>query len=205
MEDTVIVHAKHGDFIIDKEDLSKIQKYKWVLTDNGKGHLKFQGHLPNEFRHLVSIPQVIFGQPAPRGFYYDHVDRDIFNNRKSNFRLATPRENGRNLTQNPHNTSGFTGVYRYTTRSGRVYWRASIHYNTSVHLGDYAELVDACWARWVGEWIVYREFRNPKNAQRLWTEGIKSEHKDEIYGRVLDIVWRQILPRIEAEQKKEDP
>ena len=89
------------------------------------------------------------------------------------------------------------GICRFQNK-----WRAYIHYNGFVHLGDYQNLEDACWARWVGEWIVYGNFRNPKNAQKLWSTGIESEHKNEIYTRVLDIVWRKLWPGME---NKEDP
>ena len=41
---------------------------------------------------------------------YDHKNRNPFDNRKNNFRLATAQENARNRSLPENNTSGFIGV-----------------------------------------------------------------------------------------------
>lgn len=73
--------------------------------------------------------------------HVDHIDGNGLNNRLSNLRLATNKENGRNQAIHKTNTSGHTGVVWH---SDRQMWMAQIFADGVRHyLGYFAEIEDA--------------------------------------------------------------
>lgn len=60
----------------------------------------------------------------PDGMQVDHIDQNKKNNRISNLRLATNRINQQNMPIRIDNSSGITGVARYSSR-GTPYWKAT--------------------------------------------------------------------------------
>lgn len=94
--------------------------------------------------------------PVPEGFEIDHKDRDKANNRRSNLRLATKSENGRNRGPQSNNTSGVKGV---SWNKGREKWEAHITHNgRQKHLGLYTDINDAIAARRAAELKYHGEF-----------------------------------------------
>lgn len=55
-------------------------------------------------RHLMGYPQ--------KPIMVDHINRDKFDNRRCNLRLATNSDNQHNTSLQRNNTSGFKGVYK---------------------------------------------------------------------------------------------
>lgn len=75
----------------------------------------------------------------------DHINHDRADNRISNLRLVSRRENCRNSSRSFRNTSGATGVVRHSP-SGK--WRAQIQPDgKAVHLGLFDSFEDAVAAR----------------------------------------------------------
>jgi hypothetical protein len=73
----------------------------------------------------------------------DHINHDRTDNRWSNIRAVSRRENGKNHSKNPRNTSGYTGVSR--TKWGT--WRCSLrHEGQSQHIGTFDTLYEAAEA-----------------------------------------------------------
>lgn len=79
----------------------------------------------------------------------DHQNRDRADNRWSNLRPATSKQNRENQTAR----SGAGGMFRGVSWSRRRnIWRAQIgHHGRSVYLGEHKTLVDAVAARLAGE------------------------------------------------------
>ncbi len=84
----------------------------------------------------------------PKG-QIDHIDRDRVNNRISNLRDATPKQNQQNRSKDHNNTSGHVGVRRHKNRPN---WYVQIRHNYElIHLGTFEKLEDAVAARKAGE------------------------------------------------------
>lgn len=64
----------------------------------------------------------------PKGLTLDHINRNMFDNRRENFRLLTPAEQNRNQRTPKTNTSGHVGVGKKTV-DGRSYWMATLKKN----------------------------------------------------------------------------
>ncbi len=94
------------EFYFDLEDYDKIKDYCWYETKNGNktGTYKMlAAHEPCDEK-TVLFAWVIGCK------YYDHINRNTFDNRKNNLRPCTAAENTRNTSLGRNNTSGVIGV-----------------------------------------------------------------------------------------------
>jgi hypothetical protein len=94
-----------------------LRRHTWYLCRGyAIANPKVNGkYTPTRFHRLVINCQDIS----------DHINRMRFDNRVTNLRDVTGRENSRNLTKSKTNTSGKQGVSR-DVKGGRSYWRAYI-------------------------------------------------------------------------------
>lgn len=83
-------------FEIDNEDFSKLKEHgnSFHLVKNKSGVvIRVKSR---KLRTSVAISRVIMGCPLDNGYDIDHIDRDPYNNKKSNLREATPSQNACN-------------------------------------------------------------------------------------------------------------
>ena len=95
---------------------------------------------------------------CPDGFEVDHIhgENTRNDNRKSNLRIVTKSENGRNKGLLPSNTSGITGV---SWDKNKKKWGAYITYLGKHYFLGYAETVEeAAELRRCGEIKYFGEF-----------------------------------------------
>lgn len=79
----------------------------------------------------------------------DHINRIRTDNRISNLRDVSHKQNGQNRSTNSDNTSGHPGVHWYKPYSK---WRAEITHNQkNIHLGYFDDLEEAVAARKAAE------------------------------------------------------
>lgn len=97
------INAKHGYAIvdIDKADLSD---EKWVISNNGY-----------VYNGKVLLHHLVIGKP-PKGKVVDHINRNKLDNRSSNLRFTTQKNNSYNRGKRSNNTTGFVGVSRIRSR-----------------------------------------------------------------------------------------
>ena len=77
----------------------------------------------------------MFDGPIPEGIQIDHVDRNAFNNKRSNHRRATSTQNKHNSRKTSRNRSGLKGV---CYDQSRELWSAEIRaHGKRMHLGRY--------------------------------------------------------------------
>lgn len=89
--------------IVDAEDVEKIKDYKW--------HLNTQGYAATNIKNTtLQMQHLVVDIKNNRQKKTDHEDRDRLNNRKTNIRFCTQKENARNRGKSKNNTSGHKGV-----------------------------------------------------------------------------------------------
>ncbi len=119
--------------IIDVEDVKKAEKHKWSLSTKGYVATTVKGR-------IIKI-QNILGMPNKASRVVDHRDRNKLNNRKSNYRYCTNKENVRNSGISKNNVSGYKGV---SWDKLKQKWRAAIMVNRkSIHLGRFISKIKA--------------------------------------------------------------
>lgn len=97
--------------------------------------VRLDGGMVNDGAHRV-VYEMTTG-PIPAGIMIDHRDGNPFNNKRSNLRMATGPENGRNARRSVNNTSGYKGV---SWHEATQKWGSSIHVDgAQKHLGVFAD------------------------------------------------------------------
>ena len=141
------------EFYFDLEDYDKIKDYCWrdSVDQTGYHYLATRNGADTALRmqHLIA------------GKYYDHIDKNPFNNRKNNLRPANPNENARNKSLQRNNTSGVSGV-SFDKNCNK--WIAYITVNNKhKYLGCFANKEDAIKTRLEAEAKYFGEFASQKH------------------------------------------
>lgn len=136
-EHTVSIEIKPDVFaIIDVDDLDLVKSYRWSLQKSKVAytHAYSNGRWVLMHRLIMS---------AKNGETVDHVNGCGLDNRRSNLRMASSTENGRNRRKQPGTSSKWKGV----TKPKRGKWIAGISYGGKrYHLGSFSEEADAAQA-----------------------------------------------------------
>lgn len=107
--------------LVDDEDFETIGKFKWYVA-NGRGN-QYPRRNKAVVNGTISMHREIMGFPDG---HVDHIDGNIFNNQKSNLRIATRSLNMANSNPKKNNTSGYKGVTYH--KEGHK-WQAAITVN----------------------------------------------------------------------------
>lgn len=126
--------------IVDREDLDKVKKYKWLYSNSGYAiaHTKdSSGNKIRLFMHRLLVN-------APNDKEVDHISGDTLDNRKSNLRICTHAQNMLNKRSYRNSSSRFKGV-SWVKKPRK--WRARIIRDRIVHhLGYFESEVEAAKA-----------------------------------------------------------
>jgi hypothetical protein len=111
--------------LIDDEDFDKVRFCKWMIKGGIRGY--------TIRRTIDGIALTNFILDYTGNLTIDHIDRDIFNNQKSNLREANLGQQGQNKKVYANNTSGYKGV-SFIKRTNK--YSAHIRINKKLkHLG----------------------------------------------------------------------
>lgn len=123
--------------LIDDED-AWITQWKWSFG----GHEAVRQKKTNGKWGLVSMHRELCG--FPKGMIVDHINHNTLDNRRSNLRVVTKRQNNMNRYKSQGKSSKYKGVCLYKARNK---WVASIKYNGIARcLGYYENEKDAAAA-----------------------------------------------------------
>lgn len=157
-----------GYALIDKDDYEKCKNIRWRLVEH-KGALDYKDVESGEHYKgtVISLHRHIMNNPE--GYVVDHKNGDTLDNRKSNLRVCSQKENVRNKTKLSNcNTSGINGVSKDNRKGRKTNWIAEIKTNyTKIYIAAYVDLEDAVYARYVAEHLLFKEFRASTNDELI--------------------------------------
>lgn len=155
MMDYCELHLPDGTpFLVDVSDFPKIFNYSWHLHKNKKGKIYVRGWEPL-IRKKVMLHRLLLNAEDP-DLVVDHINGNTLDNRKSNLRIATVRQNSANCRRYKNNSSGYKGV---SFDKSTNLWKAYIGGAKSrKHLGSFLTKEDAAKAYNREASILYGEF-----------------------------------------------
>lgn len=139
--------TKGEEFWFDLEDYDLIKDDYWFKQSHGYIASIYNGKQTYLHRLVTNCKE---------DEEVDHIYHNEYDNRKSNLRVTSHKNNLRNQVMNLNNTSGIVGVSFYKRQNK---WRAYITYNTKqINLGYYFDIEDAKNARKEAEELYFGEF-----------------------------------------------
>ena len=136
---------------IDNDDLEKCSKLTWHYAKNKDSkyiQTRIKGKMIKLHRYIMNMNN--------SNLVVDHINRNPLDNRKSNLRICSYKENSFNKSIRVDNTSGIPGVSFHKTNKK---WRAKIKYNNlTIHLGYFEDINEALINRRVAEEILFGEY-----------------------------------------------
>jgi len=150
---------------ISRKDFDKIAKYKWQF--NGRYAVRKNNSGKTIYMHREIMQ-------TPENLVTDHIDGDGLNNKRSNLRICTYRQNFRNQKISKNNTTGIKGVV-WNKQNKNWLARLTID-NKRIHLGSFKTKELAMQIR-----NKYAKKYYGKYAKEIKKESVsKKENKDEV-------------------------
>jgi len=136
------------NFLIDLDIWEQVKDYYWNTKPSFKGDLYV--HNPT----IGYLHKIIHN--SPEGKEVDHINGNRMDNRLSNLRVCTHRENSRNLCLKKNNTSGYPGIVK-DKRTGCWMARIKLNYKDK-SLGYFKDKEEAIKCRKEAEDKYFGEF-----------------------------------------------
>lgn len=148
---------------IDNDDLEKCSKLTWHYAKNKDSkyiQTRIKGKMIKLHRYIMNMNN--------SNLVVDHINRNPLDNRKSNLRICSYKENSFNKSIRVDNTSGIPGVSFHKTNKK---WRAKIKYNNlTIHLGYFEDINEALINRRVAEEILFGEYSPNEKMENIEEE-----------------------------------
>jgi len=143
-------HSNGNSLIVDDEDVDFMNKFNWfVAVHKNKRVVDISAN--------IKPSHMLMGKP-PKGYVWDHKNRNPLDCRKDNLRLATFLENGRNKRHLDFSTSKYKGVH-LNKRTNR-YYSGIKYFCHKIYLGAYESEVLAAQAYNTAAEALFGEFCN---------------------------------------------
>lgn len=138
--------------LIDEANYSEIQKYKWCVTKAGEKYYATRYVTEMGKRHKIYLHRMLMGNPE--GMQVDHINSNSLDNRLSNLRLCTSKQNHQNRKANSDSTSAYVGVSHHCHNQS---WIAKC---CGVYLGSFVSEMEAALAYDTAASATYGQFAN---------------------------------------------
>lgn len=121
--------------IVDDEDYEELSKYKWHLSKLSIFYARKTRKYESGKFSTISMHRYLLN--AQKGMFVDHINGNGLDNRRSNIRICTQKENNRNMRIGKKNKSGYKGV-SWATDAQK--WRAFIYVEgKNINLGRFSD------------------------------------------------------------------
>lgn len=107
LEGHAVLFISNKEVKVDYDDLNLLSGFKWYC--GGSRPYAITPIKVNGKRKYLTMTRILLNPPS--GYVVDHVNGDIFDNRKCNLRICTYSENMKNRSSCGSKT-GFKGVYK---------------------------------------------------------------------------------------------
>lgn len=107
--------------IVDNNDFDSLSMYKWRDIN---GYARTEWMIKYK-RFRVKMHQMIIGK-ASDGFVIDHINRNRLDNRRSNLRFCTQKENTNNRNRNA--CKGYTKIKKYDRWQVQMSYKGKMRY-----------------------------------------------------------------------------
>lgn len=127
--------------IVDDEDFERLNQYRWIVNANKKNiYVRRYTGLINGISKYVLMHREIVN--APKHMQVDHINGNSLDNRKTNLRLCSNKQNNYNKKNpNKSNKLKIKGVYFHNKKKKFI---AQIQIDKkNIHLGQFNVLGDA--------------------------------------------------------------
>lgn len=141
--------TKGMHILIDSEDYEEISKYWWNCHKFKNSFDAFSGWAKNIFRMHRMIMK------SPDLLHVDHINGNGLDNRKSNLRICTRKQNSMNRRPNKIGASQYKGVY---WKKENQKWAAQLGSNPRYYLGYFGTEKEAAEAYNKKALEIYGEF-----------------------------------------------
>lgn len=136
-EDYAEIHITKGEkliiVLIDKDDIEKAQKVKWIAQyDKTIDNYYITGWEKDNYENRQRFRLHRFLTDCPKGHVVDHINRNTCDNRKSNLKVCTQIENANNKGWYKNNTSGYKNIRKVNKNAKK--WELEIKRNKKVVL-----------------------------------------------------------------------
>lgn len=142
--------------LIDLEDLPKLKKYNWYISHSAQTWYAVSNSKGSEKKTILMHRLIM---DCPENKVVDHINHNGLDNRKSNLRLATHKENCRNKIKNLNSKSNYKGVTweKYTNSwATRIDAKTIGRFKNEIH----AAMAWDIWARDLQGQYAYLNFPN---------------------------------------------
>lgn len=128
--------------LVDDTDYDRVSAYKWCVTKTKSNLYGIRKVRTPDGRTTSQLLHRFVMGVTDRRIYVDHVDHNGLNCQRQNLRRCVPGENSANVRKS-RGKSKYRGVSWATDRG---MWRASIRIEKNIHLGYFADEVEAAHA-----------------------------------------------------------
>lgn len=154
----------NNTFIFDLEDYDLIKRYMWHLSGREYIGTTINYYVDNKrTQKTLMLHRLVMGVQDIdwKECVVDHINGDVYDNRKQNLRVVTQSQNGMNSKPSKNNVSGATGVIKHQNK-----WEAYIRYQWErIYLGVFDTFDEAVAARRKAEEKYFGEFSYKRSRQ----------------------------------------
>lgn len=154
-----LVLSKGHITIVDDEDYEWLSQWKWTAKKGSGRYAKvyaYRNQKANGTQTHIALHRLI--ADCPKGLVVDHINGDTLDNRRSNLRICTQKDNARNSSAPINSPTGFKGA---VLRPCGKRWQSRIRVDgRMLHLGMFSTLAEALLAYDAAAIHYFGEFAN---------------------------------------------